>query len=126
MVLPSVTAEDGQMEGIPVALMEAMAAGVPVVATRLSGIPELVRDGEGGLLVPERDPAALAEAMERLARDPTLGGRLAEGARRAVERDFDRARNVERLEALFSGVVACGRASSARAAAGAPRRGAAG
>jgi glycosyltransferase involved in cell wall biosynthesis len=126
MVLPSVTAEDGQMEGIPVALMEAMAAGVPVVATRLSGIPELVRDGEGGLLVPERDPAALADAMERLARDPALGARLAEGARRAVERDFDRARNVERLEGLLNGVVACGRASSARAAAGPPRRGAAG
>jgi len=126
MVLPSVTADDGQMEGIPVALMEAMAAGVPVVASRLSGIPELVRDGEGGLLVPERDPAALADAMERLARDPALRARLAEGARRAVERDFDRARNVERLEVLLSGAVACGRASSARAPAESPRRGAAG
>jgi glycosyltransferase involved in cell wall biosynthesis len=103
-----------------------MAAGVPVVASRLSGIPELVRDGEGGLLVPERDPVALADAMERLARDPALRARLAEGARRAVERDFDRARNVERLDDLLSGAAACGRPSSARAPAESPRRGAAG
>ncbi|HEX9050134.1 MAG TPA: glycosyltransferase, partial [Anaeromyxobacter sp.] len=73
MVLPSVRARDGQMEGIPVALMEAMAAGVPVIATRLSGIPELVEDGASGLLVPERDAAALAGAMARLAGDPALG-----------------------------------------------------
>jgi glycosyltransferase involved in cell wall biosynthesis len=102
MVLPSVTSRDGQMEGIPVALMEAMAAGLPVIATRLSGIPELVRDGESGLLVPERDAAALALAMERLAADPRLAGRLAEGARRTVRERFDRRRNVSELAALFA------------------------
>ncbi len=101
MVLPSVTSRDGQMEGIPVALMEAMAAGVPVVATRLSGIPELVRDGETGLLVPERDPAALAAAMERLATEPALRARLADEGRLAVREGFDRRRNVARLAALF-------------------------
>jgi glycosyltransferase involved in cell wall biosynthesis len=102
MVLPSVTARDGQMEGIPVALMEAMAAGVPVISTRLSGIPELVRDGETGLLVPERDAAALADAMERVAADRALAARLAEGARRLVAQDHDRRRNVERLAALLA------------------------
>jgi glycosyltransferase involved in cell wall biosynthesis len=102
MVLPSVTQADGQMEGIPVALMEAMAAGIPVISTRLSGIPELVRDGEGGLLVPERDPDALALAMERVATDPGLAARLAAGARRIVEGAFDRAQNVARLEALLA------------------------
>jgi glycosyltransferase involved in cell wall biosynthesis len=106
MVLPSVTSRDGQMEGIPVALMEAMAAGVPVVATRLSGIPELVRDGESGLLVPERDAAALAAALERLAGDPALAARLADGGRRAVREGFDRARSVARLAELFAEAVA--------------------
>jgi glycosyltransferase involved in cell wall biosynthesis len=111
MVLPSVTSRDGQMEGIPVALMEAMAAGVPVVATRLSGIPELVRDGESGLLVPERDAAALAAAMERLARDATLAARLSEGGRRTVRNGFDRARNVARLAELFAEVTGPRRAA---------------
>jgi glycosyltransferase involved in cell wall biosynthesis len=122
MVLPSVTSRDGQMEGIPVALMEAMAAGVPVVATRLSGIPELVRDEESGLLAPERDPAALAVAMERLAADPALAARLSEGGRRAVRDGFDRSRNVARLADLFAGVGArrrpAPRARAARPAAG--------
>jgi glycosyltransferase involved in cell wall biosynthesis len=115
MVLPSVTSRDGQMEGIPVALMEAMAAGVPVVATRLSGIPELVRDGETGLLVPERDPEALAAAMERLARDAALRTRLAEEGRRTVRERFDRGRNVALLAELFAAV------SPRRARAAAPR-----
>jgi hypothetical protein len=114
------------MEGIPVALMEAMAAGVPVISTRLSGIPELVRDGEGGLLVPERDPAALAAAMERLAADPALAARLAEGGRRAVRERFDRGRNVARLAELFAGAGARARgprrAGAPAAARGGPAR----
>lgn len=101
MVLPSVRSRTGQMEGIPVALMEAMAAGVPVIATRLSGIPELVEDGRSGLLVPERDPVALAAAMQRIAEDPSLGEQLAEPARRAVREGFDRSQNVATLAALF-------------------------
>jgi glycosyltransferase involved in cell wall biosynthesis len=126
LVLPSVTARDGQMEGIPVALMEAMAAGVPVVASRLSGIPELVRDGETGLLVPERDPVALAAALERLVRDPALAARLADAGRRAVREQHDRTRNVARLRALLTGDASSATASSAPAEAESPQRGAAG
>ncbi|MFQ3631397.1 glycosyltransferase, partial [Roseiflexus sp.] len=65
MALPSVVMPNGKMEGIPIALMEALAAEIPVVATAISGIPELVRDGETGLLVPERNAAALADALMR-------------------------------------------------------------
>jgi glycosyltransferase involved in cell wall biosynthesis len=114
------------MEGIPIALMEAMAAGVPVVASRLSGIPELVRDGVSGLLVPERDPVALAAAMERLARDPALGARLADGARNVVRQEFDRGRNVQQLLALLTGAASSPRASSSPEAEAYPQRGAAG
>lgn len=70
VVLPCVKAESGDMDGIPVALMEAMGIGVPVVSTRLSGIPELIEDGVSGLLVRPGDPEALAAAIRRLLRDP--------------------------------------------------------
>ena len=87
--LPSIRLPSGRMEGIPVALMEAMAGGVPVVATRLSGIPELVEDGVTGLLVEPHDPDGLAAALERLLTDDELAARLAGAARERVERRFD-------------------------------------
>ena len=87
--LPSIRLPSGRMEGIPVALMEAMASGVPVVATRLSGIPELVQDGVTGLLVEPHDPDGLAAALERLLTDDELAARLATAARERVERRFD-------------------------------------
>lgn len=98
---PSVPTSDGRREGIPVALMEAMAAGVPVVASRLSGIPELVRHDQTGLLISPRDTEALADALERLAREPDLRHQLAAEARRFVESDFNLASNAAELAALF-------------------------
>jgi colanic acid/amylovoran biosynthesis glycosyltransferase len=89
LALPSVTAADGDQEGIPVTLMEAMACGLPVVSTYHSGIPELVTDGETGLLVPERDVAALAGAIERLMTEEGLARRLADRARRFVAAEFN-------------------------------------
>jgi glycosyltransferase involved in cell wall biosynthesis len=80
-VLSSVEAR-GRREGAPTALLEAMAAGLPVVATRTGGVPELVRDGEDGLLVPARSPDALAAALQRLARDPSRAEALGAAARR--------------------------------------------
>lgn len=88
-VLPSVVAEDGQMEGLPVALMEALAARLPTVATRLSGIPELVEDGVTGLLVEPGDAEALASSIARLLDDRGLAARLAEAGRCRVEQEFD-------------------------------------
>jgi colanic acid/amylovoran biosynthesis glycosyltransferase len=89
LALPSVTAADGDQEGIPVTLMEAMAAGLPVVSTCHSGIPELVTDDQTGLLVPERDPTTLANALDRLMSEAGLGERLAANARRFVAAEFN-------------------------------------
>lgn len=89
-VLPSVTAEDGDMEGIPVSLMEAMARGLLVVSTFHSGIPELVEDGVTGLLVPERDVAALAGAIERGIECADDWPDMLRAARKTIETKFDR------------------------------------
>ncbi|MCZ7590382.1 MAG: glycosyltransferase family 4 protein [Gaiella sp.] len=100
-VLPSVRAANGDMDGIPVALMEAMVAGVPVVTSRLGGIPELVRDDETGLLTPPGDAGAIADAVERLWATPALRTRLTGTGQRHVRAEFDVDRNAERLIALF-------------------------
>lgn len=100
-VLPSVVAPDGQMEGLPVVLMEALAARRPVVTTRLSGIPELVEDGVTGLLVEPGDAPALAAALERLLDDRRLARRLAEAGRRRVEEEFDLRRTAGVLAERF-------------------------
>ena len=88
-VLPGVVLADGRADGIPVALMEAMAAGVPVVSTRVSGIPELVVDDITGLLAEPEDPVDLADAIERMLTEPELRSRLTDAARRHVEQHFD-------------------------------------
>lgn len=101
-VLASHPTENGKREGIPVALMEAMASGLPVVATAISGIPELVEAEVSGLLVPSGDPGALADAIERLVRDPELCDRLGRAAREKVEREFNLRTSALMLERLFT------------------------
>jgi glycosyltransferase involved in cell wall biosynthesis len=105
LVAPSVPTADGKREGIPVVLMEGMSSGVPVVASDLSGIPELVEDGRTGLLVPPGDGAALAAALRRLAGDPGLAATLARGGRERVLAEFDVARSARRLVELFGGAA---------------------
>lgn len=100
-VLPCVTAEDGDKDGIPVSLMEAMAFGIPCVSTSLSGIPELIAHEDEGLLVPEKDAGALADALERLARDPALRERLGVAGRKKVEAGFSLQAQVRELDRLF-------------------------
>lgn len=97
LVAPSVPTASGKREGIPVVLMEAMSSGIPVVASDLSGIPELVVDGETGILTPPRDAFAIAAALERLAADPALGRGFAERGRERVVRDFDARANARAL-----------------------------
>ena len=87
-VLSSVILPDGWMEGIPVALMEAMASRAVVVTSRISGIPELVQDGVSGVLVEQGDPVALADAIRRVALAPDAAARLGEAGRSRVEAQF--------------------------------------
>lgn len=101
-VLAPRIAEDGDRDGIPNVIAEAMAVGVPVVATRVSGIPELVRHERTGLLAPSRDPAALADAMAQLLTNPELAQRLASEARDVLAREFDLWQTTRRLHALMA------------------------
>ncbi len=91
----------GRQDVIPNVLAEAMAVEIPVVATRMAGIPELVEDGVDGLLVPQRDPVAIADALERLEREPETAARLAAAGRAKVERIWDRERNLRELAVLL-------------------------
>jgi colanic acid/amylovoran biosynthesis glycosyltransferase len=101
LVAASVTAADGDEEGIPNVLKEAMASGMPVVGTRHAGIPELVEDGISGWLVPERDEAQLAEALARLAEEPERWPAMGRAGRARVEREYD----IHRLNDRFAGLL---------------------
>jgi colanic acid/amylovoran biosynthesis glycosyltransferase len=103
---PCVVGSDGNRDGLPTVLTEAMALEIPVVATPVTGIPELVEDGRTGLIVPERDSAALAAAICRLVEDAETARRLAAAGRERVERDFDLHVNVGKLRTLFEASAA--------------------
>ena len=100
-VAPSVVAEDGDMEGVPVSIMEAMACGLPVVSTYHSGIPELVHDKVSGYLVPERDVPALARALQCLVDEPRQRRKLGMAGRGVVERGYDLEQLNDRLAELL-------------------------
>jgi glycosyltransferase involved in cell wall biosynthesis len=88
-------------EGSPLSVMEYMAAGKPIVSTRVGGVPELVEDGREALLVEPRDPAALAEAIGRLLRSPAEAKRLGEAARDRQQREYSLDAMVRRVESLY-------------------------
>ncbi len=102
VVQPSVVTATGKMEGVPVALMEALASEAAVVATDISGISELVIDGETGRLVPSRDAETLAEAIAALLDDEALRTRLGRAGRRHVAAAYDLERNAARLIGLLT------------------------
>lgn len=99
-LLPSVTAADGEEEGTPTVLLEAQASGLPVVATRHSGIPEIVREGETGFLVAERDTDALAERIACLIQNPTISEAMGRRGRVYIEKSFD----IRMLNARLAGI----------------------
>ena len=100
-VLGCQIAQNGNRDGIPNVLVESMAMGVPVVATEISGIPELVEDGETGLLVPSKDPEILAQALLRLLTDVGLRARVIPAARRKVHRQFDNASLIDEVVRVY-------------------------
>lgn len=113
--LPCVRAPDGDVDGLPQMLMEAMACGLPVVSTRIAGIPDLVIDGQTGVLVEPGDPAALADALQALLADPARAARLAEAGRAHVLETFDLATCLEPLLARYrSALGARGQGPGAR------------
>jgi len=102
LATPSVPTGNGRREGIPVVLMEAMSSAVPVVASEISGIPELVTDGENGLLVPPGDGRALANALKRLYQDSIMRSRFGKAGREKVLAEFDLNKNAARLTQHFN------------------------
>jgi glycosyltransferase involved in cell wall biosynthesis len=100
-VLPCVVCVDGDRDGIPNVLIEAMAMEAPVVSTRVSGIPELITHGVEGLLVPERDEKALADAMALMLDDRSTRNRMGQAGRKRVEADFDISKTSTQLGEIF-------------------------
>jgi glycosyltransferase involved in cell wall biosynthesis len=105
LVAPCQRARNGDLDGIPATLMEAMALGIPVVTTSVSGIPELVEHDRTGLIVPPEDPPSIARALERLVDEPGLAPRLSRAARRRIEEDYDIRRNARRMGKLIRAAV---------------------
>lgn len=100
-LLPSVTAPDGAKEGTPTVLLEAQAVGLPVVSTYHAGIPEIVGDGESGLLVPEKDIDALVDVLERLFENPDRWAEMGREGRRRIEENHSIPAVVEGLESIY-------------------------
>jgi len=107
---PCIVGRDGNRDGLPTVLLEAMALGTPCISTDVTGIPEIIRHGETGLTVPQGDAPGLATSLERLLADAALRVGLATAARRLIETEFDTTRNTETLRQLF----VCTRASTIR------------
>ncbi|MFW5891561.1 MAG: glycosyltransferase, partial [bacterium] len=102
---PSVTSKEGDQEGIPVAIMEAMAKGLIVISTYHSGIPELVQDGKTGLLAPERDVETLIQKIRYLINNEDEWGKLSSNAREFVKDNFDINKLNDDLDKRFQKLV---------------------
>ncbi len=103
--LPAIVDSKGDTEGLGVVLIEAMELGLPIVASNVGGIPDVVVDGESGILVPEKNPVALADAFKRLAADPSLTEHLLAGARKRISECFTWDGIIERQIEVYKKVI---------------------
>ena len=106
LVLPGIRTATGREEGLGMVLLEAAATGVPIIGSRVGGIPECMVDGKTGFLVPERDEEALARRMEGLLEDPVRRHDMGAAGRALVERQFDIDRQTAALENFYDSVLA--------------------
>jgi glycosyltransferase involved in cell wall biosynthesis len=101
----NILAVSSDNEGTPVSGIEAMASGVPVVGTKVGGLPDMINDGENGFLVPPRDPEALAEAILRLLRDPELASRMGRAGQTIAKERFKIQRLISDMEGLYQNLL---------------------
>lgn len=104
-LLPCVTAPDGDEDAIPNVLKEAMACGIPVISTNITGVPEIVIDGYNGFLVNEHDPAALAEKIDYVITHPELREPFALRGRQIVEEKFEISKKADELEKILLNIA---------------------
>jgi glycosyltransferase involved in cell wall biosynthesis len=107
LVQPSIIAESGDHDGVPSVILDAMARGLMVIGTRVGGIPEAIRDGENGFLVPPNDPEALADCIERLIVNPEISHKISPAARSTILQDYD-AKNLSKKMAEECGFIGSG------------------
>ena len=110
LAAPCVVGADGNRDGLPTVILEAMALGTPCVATPVTGIPEIVRHGRTGVLTPERDVRALADAVAGVLDDGEGSRRMARAARELVERAFDLHKNTGEQREIFRAAAMTGAA----------------
>jgi len=105
LAAPSVTARDGDAEGLPTVIVEAAASALPAVGSDHAGIPEAILEGQSGFIVPERDAGTLAARLGQILGDPELQERMGSAARRLAQQRFDASRQMRRLEEIYDGLM---------------------
>ncbi len=105
MAAPCIVGEDGNRDGLPTTLLESMALGTPAISTDVTGIPEAIRHGETGIIVPQRDAEKLADALTNLLAEPRKREQLAQNARKLIEAEFDSMKSAAGMRTVFSDVA---------------------
>ena len=104
-MMPYVTAKSGDSEGLPNVLKEAMATGLPIISTKHTGVPEIVKDGQTGFLVNEKDVAAISSKLNYLIENPDLWAPFGINGRKIIEDKFEIVKQTQKLEEIYKVVI---------------------